>query len=212
MSGGTGTPGSAGGPRFPDELACDVETMDGSTVHLRPIRSDDGDRLAAFHQGLSADSVYHRFFFAHPRLSSGEIERFTNVDYTERLALVAEDGKRLIAVGRYERIPGTAEAEVAFVVADEAQHRGIGTLLLEHLAAAALRTGISTFVAQTLADNRSMLDVFMKSGFPVSSSTDFGTVSVRFPIEPNDDYRAALAARHGRPPAAGVAPDDGASP
>jgi hypothetical protein len=57
-----------------------------------------------------------------------------------------------------------------------------------------------------------MLDVFMKSGFPVSSSTDFGTVSVRFPIEPNDDYRAALAARHGRPPAAGVAPDDGASP
>ncbi|MGO8873766.1 MAG: N-acetyltransferase family protein [Acidimicrobiales bacterium] len=185
---------------FPHELVCDAETMDGSTVHLRPIRPDDGERLVAFHRGLSPDSVYHRFFFAHPQLSDQEIERFTHVDYVDRLALVAEEGGRLIAVGRYERMAGSPEAEVAFIVADEAQHRGIGTLLLDHLAEAAWRAGITTFVAETLADNRSMLDVFTHSGFPVTSSVDFATVNVRFPIEPDDDYRAALAARRVRRP------------
>ncbi len=182
--------------RYPAELSCTAEGRDGLIVHLRPIRSDDGERLVEFHGHLSTQSVYRRFFFVHPRLSAAEIEKFTHVDYQDRLALVATDGSRLIAVGRYERIPGTPEAEVAFVVADEFQHRGIATLLLEHLASAALDHGITTFAAETLAENHDMIDVFMKSGFHVTASYQYGTMTVRFPIEPDDGYRAACAARH----------------
>ena len=85
---------------------------------------------------------------------------------------------------------------MAFVVADEFQHRGIATLLLEHLASAALDHGITTFAAETLAENHDMIDVFMKSGFHVTASYQYGTMTVRFPIEPDDGYRAACAARH----------------
>jgi GNAT superfamily N-acetyltransferase len=102
----------------------------------------------------------------------------------------------LVAVGRYERISETEEAEVAFVVADEFQHHGIGTILLDHLADAALSNGINTFTAQTLADNQDMLDVFMKSGFGVTSTREHGTVSVRFPIEPDEAYRSARSRHH----------------
>jgi GNAT superfamily N-acetyltransferase len=182
--------------RYPFELACEVETVAGSSVHIRPIRPDDGDRLTRFHENLSPRSVYRRFFFMHPRLSTSETERFTHVDYVDRLALVAEQGDQLVAVGRYERIPGTSEAEVAFVVADELQHQGIGTILLERLAGAALKNGIQGFTAQTLSENRDMLDVFMRSGFHVTSTTEYGTVSVRFPIQPDDAYRLACAGRH----------------
>ncbi len=182
--------------RYPGELEGDVETISGSKLHLRPIRPDDGARLTAFHEHLSSESVYRRFFFVHPRLSAKEVERFTHVDYVDRLALVVELDGRLLAVGRYERLADSKEAEVAFVVADEFQHQGIGTLLLEHLADAALDHGITTFSAQTLADNQAMLDVFMKSGFHVTTTRDYGTIRVQFPIEPDDASRSARRSRH----------------
>jgi len=84
---------------------------------------------------------------------------------------------------------------VAFVVTDDYQHHGIGTLLLDDLAEVALRRGITTFVASTLAENSSMLGVFKHSGFQVTSSRDHETISLRFSIVPDDRYRAALAAR-----------------
>jgi GNAT superfamily N-acetyltransferase len=178
-------PTTSGVGRYPDELSCEVMTKSGLMVHLRPIRSNDGDGLSELHGTLSARSVYRRFFFVHPVLSPAEIDRFTHIDYVNRLALVVEEGTRLIGVGRYERLPGTSEAEVAFVVADADQHLGLGTALLEHLTIAAWKSGITAFVAQTLAENHDMLGVFMHSGFPVTSTTEYGTVSVRFPIGPN---------------------------
>ena len=183
--------------RYPSELICEVETADGGIVQMRPIRPDDGRRLSEFHERLSLQSVYRRFFFVHPKLSSSEVDRFTHVDYVNRLALVVVDGDRLVAVGRYDRTSGTSEAEVAFVVADDFQHRGIGTLLLEHLADAAVENGITTFVAQTLAENHDMLDVFKRSGFHVISSSEYDTVAARFSIEPDESYRLACATRHG---------------
>jgi GNAT superfamily N-acetyltransferase len=167
---------------YPAGLAGDRVTPDGRTVHLRPIRPDDHDRLIEFHRRLSPLSVYRRFFLAHPQLSQGEATRLTQVDYRSRLALVMVDDDRLLAVARYERIPGTTDAEVAFVVADELQHHGIGTMLLAQLAAAARRNGITAFVAQTLVDNHPMLAVFRGSGFPFTTTAEFDTVSVRLTI------------------------------
>jgi GNAT superfamily N-acetyltransferase len=157
-------------------------THTGSKVSLRPIREDDAPRLVDFHRHLSPRSVYRRFFFVHPTLSAAEVERFTCVDYVDRLALVAEDGDRLVAVGRYDRSPGSVEAEVAFVVADQYQQHGIATLLLAKLADAARINGITTFVAYVLPENRDMLGVFSHSAFAVSTSVEDSVLTVRLAL------------------------------
>ena len=126
---------------YPDELEREVAGAEGLRYHVRPIRPDDAARLVAFHRHLSPHSVYLRFFTFHPTLTDAEVARFTTVDYVDRLALVATVGDRIIAVGRFDRAPGGTEAEVAFVVADEYQHHGIGSLLLDELARAALAAG-----------------------------------------------------------------------
>jgi GNAT superfamily N-acetyltransferase len=190
----TGFPDRGPAPHYPAELACDVTIGDGK-IHVRPIRPDDAAGLVEFHRTLSAQSIYRRFFSVHPTLSDAEIARFTRVDYVDRFAFVAEDGDRVVAVGRYDRSSGSAEAEVAFVVADQYQHHGIGTTLLERLADAAWKNGITTFVASTLPENREMLHVFADSGFRVTRAFADGIIDVRFPIEPDDAYRAACAAR-----------------
>lgn len=182
-------------PRYPSELASAITTRDGTTLHLRPIRPDDAASLIEFHRSLSPRSVYRRFFFVHPTLSAAEVERFTHVDYDTRLALVVEADGRLLAVGRYEGAPAAMEAEVAFVVADEHQHHGIATILLEHLARAGHDRGITTFVASTLAENRAMLDVFAHSGFAVTTSVDQGIVNVRFPIGPRTPSEPSASRR-----------------
>lgn len=182
---------------YPSELVRDVWD-DGLHYRVRPIRADDGARLVELHGRLSTHSLYLRFFRPHPVLSEDEVRWFTHVDYVDRLALVATVDDRFIAVGRFDRAAGATEAEVAFVVADEYQHHGVGTLLLDELARAAVERGIDTFVAETLAENRDMLDVFHHAGFAVSATTSFGTVTLRFPIAPTDEYRAALAGREAR--------------
>ena len=171
-------------PRYPADLECDVTTMLATTVHVRPICPEDAPGLVAFHESLSARSVYRRFFSLHSTLSEREVTRFTCVDYVDRLALIAEVDGRMIAVGRYDRLSGTGDAEVAFVVADDLQHHGIATLLLELLAEAAWPCGITAFVASTLAENREMLSVFTNSRFEVSTTLDCGVVEVRFSIDP----------------------------
>src|ERR1700729_571535 len=108
-------------PNYPRELERKVVLSDSTRCNLRPIRPDDADLLVGFHRHLSPRSSYLRFFTYHPTLSASEVERFTSVDYVDRLALVVEVDGKLIAVGRFDRHVGTSEAEVAFVVADEYQ-------------------------------------------------------------------------------------------
>lgn len=199
-------PGGAGGQPVstpPDRTVApaapaperDARTRTGEVVHLRPIAAEDAAGLVAFHAGLSAYSVYLRFFSFHPCLTEREVERFTRVDGRDRLALVVEVGGRLLGVGRYERVPATRDAEVAFVVADDRQGEGIGMLLADELAHAARGRGIDAFVADTLAENGGMLGVFFGLGFPVTSSYAGGVIRVRFPIEPTPTYLERLADR-----------------
>jgi GNAT superfamily N-acetyltransferase len=194
MSAPEGAPVSPDPPGYPRELERDVEA-DGLHYRVRPIRPDDGPRLSEFHTRLSPRSVYLRFFSAHPTLSAAEVTRFTEVDYDARLALVATVGDELIAVARYDRPPGASEAEVAFVVDDAYQHHGVGSELLDELADAALTRGVTVFCAETLVENRAMLDVFHHTGFPVRSRIEFGTVCLRFPIAPTAASVGARAAR-----------------
>jgi GNAT superfamily N-acetyltransferase len=169
---------------FPAELQADVEVANGATLRLRPIRRDDAEKLVEFHALLSFDSIYRRYFSLHPVLSANEVKHFTQVDYVNRLALVVEDGDALVAVGRYDRYPESTTAEVAFVVRDDYQHLGLGHRLLEALAAAGWERGITDFSAETMSSNHDMMSVFRHSGFPVTSSSEFNEVSVRFSIDP----------------------------
>ncbi|HEY1650417.1 MAG TPA: GNAT family N-acetyltransferase [Acidimicrobiales bacterium] len=192
-----GAPPRSEPPGYPSDLERDV-VADGVRFHVRPIRPGDGPGLVELHARLSPRSVYLRFFGAHPRLSDAEVDRFTSVDYADRLALVATVGEHIIGVARYDRRADDDEAEVAFVVLDEYQHHGVGSLFLDELARAARGNQIYAFRAETLAENRAMLGVFHRAGYPVASTTSFGTVTVRFPIAPTASSEAARSAREAR--------------
>ncbi len=106
------------------------------------------------HARFSERTRYLRYFSPYPRIPARDLARFVNVDHHDREALVVATGDDLIAVGRYERLgPAAPDAEVAFVVEDAHQGRGIGSVLLEHLAEAARDAGITRFVAEVLPEN-----------------------------------------------------------
>jgi GNAT superfamily N-acetyltransferase len=174
--------------RFPEELSADVTVATGATFQLRPIRGDDAEKLVSFHACLSFDSIYRRYFSLHPLLSADEVRHFTQVDYVDRLALVIEDGEALVAVGRYDRSPNTTSAEVAFVVRDDYQHLGLGHRLLGDLAKAAWARGITTLSAETLFTNHDMMSVFRHSGYPITTTAEYGEISVRLSIDPTKGF------------------------
>jgi acyl-CoA synthetase (NDP forming)/GNAT superfamily N-acetyltransferase len=189
---------------------------DGRTAHLRPIRPDDGPALRSFGEKLSRETVYFRFFAPRRRISDEEIAHFVTVDYRERLALVAVVDAQLVAVARYDRCPEEVqeaaadlapvghdgaepgrivEAEVAFVVRDDHQGRGLGTVLLEHLASAAVARGIGRFVADVLPDNYRMIGVFRSAGFDEHTLLDSGVIRVTLELAARPEYLARVEGR-----------------
>ncbi|MDP9407101.1 MAG: GNAT family N-acetyltransferase, partial [Actinomycetota bacterium] len=211
MSTTLGTLGSAAtAAGAPEHWEADAVLGDGGLVHIRPIRPDDADRLRRFHAGLSPQTVYNRFFVAMPTLSDRDIHRFTVVDHVDRVALVALIGDDIVGVVRYDRarLPDgrpSDEAEVAFVIADEMQGRGLGPLLLEHLAEAARERGVRRFVAETLPTNRRMIGVFATAGYGVKRRFEDGVVMVGFSLAPTDESVAVTRAREQRAEARSVA-------
>ncbi|MEW6470835.1 MAG: GNAT family N-acetyltransferase [Actinomycetota bacterium] len=191
-------------PGYPVEFEADVVLSDGGTVLIRPIRPDDAPALARFHQRLSPESVYLRYFSPHPHLSEAELSFLTTVDYRWRMALVAILGDDMVAVARYEGKEGATDAEVAFLVEDAHQGRGIGTVLLEWLAAAARRAGITEFYATTLSENQKMLAVFREAGFQTKMTVGGGEVMFRFPVADSCDLAVAIAKREHRAEARSV--------
>jgi acyl-CoA synthetase (NDP forming)/RimJ/RimL family protein N-acetyltransferase len=176
---------------------------DGGVAHLRPIRPSDADRLVAFYDRVSPESKYLRFFAPYPRLSDRDVKRFTDVDYLDRVALIITLGDDMIAVGRYDRIEDD-HAEVAFLIEDAHQGRGIAQLLLEHLAQAARERGITRFVAEVLPQNRRMAKVFADAGYRVSKGIEDGVLAVEFPILPTDTSVGVMERREHRAESASV--------
>ncbi|MDQ3732727.1 MAG: GNAT family N-acetyltransferase [Actinomycetota bacterium] len=183
---------------YPLEWEADVVAADGATVHIRPITPDDAEGLLGLHARSSERTRYLRFFGPYPRVSDKDLFRFTNVDHVDRVALVVLLGDQLIAVGRYERLPDRDEAEVAFLVEDAHQGRGLGSVLLEHLAAAAQERGIRRFVAEVLAENRKMISIFRDAGYEPTRSYDEGVVHLVFDIAPTAAQREVRYEREQR--------------
>jgi len=184
-------------PGYPRDWEADVLLSDGGVAHLRPIRPSDADRLVAFYDRVSPQSKYFRFFAPYPRLSTRDVRRFTEVDYVDRVAFILTLGDDMIAVGRYDRVEDD-HAEVAFLIEDAHQGRGIAQLLLEHLAQAARERGITRFVAEVLPENRRMAQVFADAGYRVSRGIEDGVLAVEFPILPTDTSVGVMARREHR--------------
>ncbi len=170
-------------PEAPKHWEADVVAADGGTVHLRAIRPSDADALVAFHSGLSQRTRYLRYFSAYPRIPPRDLYRFTHVDHHGRVAFVVELAGQIIAVGRYEQLDRAGDAEVAFVVADRHQGRGIGSVLLEHLAAAARERGLQRFIAVVLAENEAMIRVFRLAGYETTRHVEYGEVTLEFAVD-----------------------------
>ncbi len=136
---------------------------------VRPISPDDASALNDFHERCSERTHRLRFFSSQAHLPPAMLSFFTNVDHKEREALVAVLDGQIIAVGRYDLVTEDATeeptAEVAFVVADEFQGKGIASDLIERLADAARSRSIRRFVAETLSENTAMQAVFRKSPY-----------------------------------------------
>ncbi|MFG1794731.1 GNAT family N-acetyltransferase [Nocardia sp. NPDC049149] len=184
-------------PPPPQHWFADILASDGGVVRLRPITPDDAESLQEFHAALSDRTRYLRYFGPYPRISPKDQYRTTHVDYHDRVGLVLVLGTAIVAVGRYELLDrvGPRSAEVAFVVADEHQGRGLGSILLEHLAGAAAENKIDTFVAEVLAENTTMVTVFRDAGYQVERSRDGSVLHLEFAIDPTE---ALLSVRDSR--------------
>ena len=181
-------------PGYPTSWEADVVLRDGSVAHVRPIKPSDAPLIEIFHSRQSDESIYFRFFAPLKRLPPKDLHRFTHVDYVDRVALVATVRDDIVGIGRYDRVSPTS-AEVAFNISDHFQGRGIGSVMLEHLAAIAEEDGITRFVAEVLPQNRKMLAVFSEAGYVVSRRFEDGVVSVSFDIA---ETAASIAVRTSR--------------
>jgi acyl-CoA synthetase (NDP forming)/ribosomal protein S18 acetylase RimI-like enzyme len=190
-------------PSYPRHWEADIVLRDGSTAHLRPIRPDDGDALVAFYSRVSDESKYFRFFAPYPVLSERDVQRFTHVDQVRRVAFVVLRGDDMVAVGRYDALDDR-EAEVAFLVQDDYQGRGLGQLLLEHLAEAGRERGFGRFVAEVLPENTRMIQIFREQGYAVDDDFEDGVFRLVFPIDPTDTAVGVMQAREHRFEAASI--------
>ena len=208
---GARLPGSTG--YYPVEWEADVVLRDGSTTHVRPIRPDDADAVQRFQTAQSERSTYLRFFAALQRIPERLLTQLVTVDHVRRAALVAvrpgasreADGEYgaedIVGVARYDVAddkPGRRTAEVAFNIADAVQGKGLGSVLLEHIAAAARERGVHRFIAEVLPQNHAMLGVFREAGYAVEQHLDDGVVTVSVDLDPTDRSREVMADREHR--------------
>ena len=144
---------------------------DGRVVVVRAIGQQDVDAVLALHMRLSEHDRYLRFFGSGTQVLDTITRRITRADDNSHVALGAWLGERLVGVAHYETILGTPTAEVALVVDGTVQARGLGTLLLEHLVSVARQHGITRFIAEVLAENRRMIQVFADAGLAFDMTT-----------------------------------------
>jgi acyl-CoA synthetase (NDP forming)/GNAT superfamily N-acetyltransferase len=178
--------------------AATIVLGDGETVAIRPMTPADADGLVEFHGRQSPDSVYRRYFSPKPRLTPAELKHFTDFDFTNRASVVVESHGEFLGWASYARWPGRDDADTAFMVDDRQQGRGIATLMLERLAAIAKSNGIERFTAEVLAENRPMLSVFARAGWPVERKFHSGVIEVDFPLEDTAEYIDSMSKREQR--------------
>jgi acyl-CoA synthetase (NDP forming)/GNAT superfamily N-acetyltransferase len=163
---------------------------DGRTVEIRPAVAADFEAVKAMHEAMSPDNAYLRFFSISRLAAAQEARRVTRSPGPRHAALLALYGGEVVGLASYEVDKGEGKtAEVAFAVSDTMHHRGIATLLLEHLVSLARARQLEALTAETLQENTGMLRVFSDAGLPVVSKREEGVVAITIPLPPDDTSR-----------------------
>jgi acyl-CoA hydrolase len=178
--------------RYPQELERSETLRDGTEIFFRPVKPADEPALSEMLYSLSGESVRTRYFTATMTFPHKDVQKLTNIDYRNDLAIVGvvpgPAGEQIVAIAQYFLDPKTQAAEVAFIVQDEWQAKGMGSFLLEYLAQIAADRGVKRFYAKVLPRNRAMLNIFENSGFIISTEFDGEAYSLDFELpEPSGE-------------------------
>lgn len=171
---------------------------DGRTVEIRVPTPADLPALVELHRGMSPENHYLRFFGSNRRMSLEVAQRICTAPEVAGHALVALLDSRIVGVVHHEPPDREGVADLAIVVADDLHHRGVGTLLIEHLASRARAHGVRAFGAEALGQNHAVLQVFADAGLPVTSRVEAGVVMLTVPLDVDDRYLDAVAERERR--------------
>lgn len=176
--------------RYPEELVRAETLKDGEEVTIRPVKPTDEDALAEMLYSLSPDSVKGRYFTHTKTFPHRDVQHLTNIDYEQNLSLVAVvpgagGEEEIVAIAEYFLEPKTQGAEVAFIVHDEWQQKGLGTILFQYLAQIATQRGVKNLFAKVLPQNKAMLAVFHNSGYPHHTDFDGESYSLSFDLTRN---------------------------
>ncbi|MEK7270510.1 MAG: GNAT family N-acetyltransferase [Planctomycetota bacterium] len=173
--------------RYPKELERHEILRDGTQIFFRPVKPTDEPAIREMFYSLSAESVRSRYFTHTARFPHREVQQVANVDYRQDLAVAGvvpgPSGETIVAIAQYFLDPRSGEAEVAFVVQDEWQKRGMGTFLLRFISETAHRRGVKRFTAKVLPGNKAMLAVFHNSGYPVATEFSGDAYSLSYPLD-----------------------------
>jgi RimJ/RimL family protein N-acetyltransferase len=172
----------------PPDYRRDLVLSDGTRFVIRPITCDDKQALLQFHSRLSPETRFLRYHYSKGELTEKDLQNFCDLDYENAMGLVVEStgdkNAEIVAVGRYIRIPPDHTAEIAIVVQDSLQGKGIGTQILRHLAILALHHHIHHFVGEVLRNNGKMMAVFNRSDPGLECEVDGpGTCNIRTSVE-----------------------------
>jgi len=179
--------------RYPEELERYETLRDGTEVFLRPVKPADEPALVEMLYSLSTESVRSRFFASTVRFPHRDVQKLTNIDYQNELAIVGvvpgPSEEEIVAIAQYFLEPKNQEAEIAFIVHDEWQQKGMGSRLLDYLVQIARQRGVRRFLARVLPTNKAMLAVFYNSGYPVESQYDGEAYSLAMDLTPPHNRR-----------------------
>lgn len=171
---------------YPEDLEHFATLRDGTEIFFRPIKPVDETPLSEMLYSLSEESVRTRYMTRTMAFPHEKVQQFTNIDYKDNLAIVGVvpgvGGEDIVAIAQYYLDPKTQAAEVAFLVQDEWQQKGMGTFLLEYITQVARQRGVKRFYAKVMPDNRSMLAIFQNSGYRVNVEFDGDVYNVAYDL------------------------------
>jgi len=158
---------------YPEEMETIMVTKDETHLLVRPIRPTDEEMLSDMFYDLSDQTIINRFFNMLKSMPHRKLQEFCCIDYEHDMSVVVIHGvspkQKVVGLGSYHLNPATQRAEIAFLVADEWQGKGIGTFLMQHLVKVARSKKIKGFTAEVLRDNVAMIALMHKSGVPANS-------------------------------------------
>jgi acyl-CoA hydrolase len=176
---------------YPEELERYDTLRDGTEIFFRPVRPTDEAALSEMLYSLSSKSVQTRYMTHTIAFPHKDVQQLTNIDYLQDLAIVGTvpgaSGEEIVAIAQYFLEPKTKAAEVAFIVQDEWQQKGMGTFLLDYLTQIAKKRGVKRFYAKVLPGNKAMLAIFHNSGYKVNTEFDGEVYSVTYDLAEKEE-------------------------